>query len=174
MSGFSCRNKYDNCYTNDFINQQTNPGSYNIEPYYAENNNKHVYYFGPRQNSHLANTESFAGNLVERKDVENYLLNLDVPNSRCVNINTIDNKNKKLQEIMNKIKVDVKDDDNKMNDVYTRLNNNILDNRSVYINRYGFPIVEPSLTIFYGFENTKQVNNNRFGVNTRLMAKDSY
>jgi hypothetical protein len=174
MSGISTRTPYDSNYLNEYINQETGPGAYRINDIYSENINKCVSNLGPRQNSHLTNTEIPTINIEYRKDVENYLLNLDLPTSRSMQLNTLNEKNYKLDNFFKNKNLSIRECNNFLNPQYTRLEQNVLDNRSIFINRFDHPIIDPKSTVYYGVPSTEQVGNNRFGVNTRLQAKDNY
>ena len=173
MSGIFTKQKYDNCYTDEFYVQEVNPGRYRIDKNFAESEYKCSSTFGPRQNSRNANSETPAGNLHERKDIENYLLNLDIPDSRCMNLNTLLEKNQRLYNLTKNKKCEVESCEKILDFNYTRLDEPVLNLRSVYINRFGYPIVDPMSTLYYGMEGTEQCGNSRFGVNTQLAAKDS-
>ncbi len=176
MAGIFTRPTFDDVYSNEFIKQQVNPGSYQIDPIYSESNNKCTSRFGPRQNSRLANSEIATGDIGYRKDIENYLLNLDLPLSRNMTLNSLDDKNTKLRQINEKQNFQVNYCNDYLDQQYTRLdlNGSVLDLRSVNINRFDYPLIDPQRTVYYGFENTDQMYNSRQGVNSRLQAKDSY
>lgn len=175
MSGFNTRTRYDNDFYNEFVNQQTNEGNYRLDPTYSENNLRCHSLYGPRQNNNKANTEVSSYNLLDRREVESYLRNLDMPNSRSMNFRTLNDKNNKLSEMLKNKQLNVNIQcDNYLDNNNTRLDNNILDLKSVNINRYEYPIVDPQSYVFNGIPNTEQVNNDRNGVNSRLRAKDDF
>lgn len=175
MSGYNSRINFDKNYYNEFVNQQTNVGEYRLNKIYAENDNKCYSLNGPRQNNYKANTEVLSYNLMDRKEIENYLRNLDVYNSKYNNSNTLANKKNKLDKLLdNKNINNYFECDKILNYNYTRLNNDILDNKSVNINRFEYPIIEPSKYVYYGVKNTDQKDNERNGINSRLKAKDNY
>ena len=175
MSGYNTRTKFDNDYYNEFVNQQTNIGNYRINNTFSENNNKCNSLNGPRQNNYRTNTETNSYNMVDRKNIENNLRNLDIPYSKSKMSNTLCYKNKSLKNILNNKKINEYGIcDNTLEFNYTRLNNDILDNKAVNINRFEFPIIDPTLFVYNGILNTEQVGNNRNGVNSRLQAKDNF
>ena len=175
MSGIISRTKYDNDYQNEFLNQQTNEGNYRINNNYSENDVKCYSSFGPRQNRNNSNTEIFSYNNSDRKDVENNLKNLDMPLSRSMKNKTLNEKNQLLNDILKSKELKVFNECNDLLDINdTRLNNDIRELKSVNIDRYGYPIINPLSYVFNGIPNTEQINNERNGVNSRLKAKDNY
>jgi hypothetical protein len=173
MSGIFARPHFDNCYTDEFINQQTNPGNYRLFNLYGENVNKCYSEFGPSTNMKRSTGEIPTGDISKRVEFEGYLLNLDVPNSKCIDINTMKAKNKRLNDIFLKESYTRPLCDDKLNYNYSRNEISTNEFRSVYINRFNFPIVEPQDNIYYGINGTDQIGSNRSGVNTKLQLKDS-
>jgi len=174
MAGIFTKTRFDETLNNQFINQQVNPGQYQLNKNYAESDKKCGSYNGPRQNSRTANSEITTKNLQERSEIENYLYNLDIPTSRTLTMQLLDSKNKKLKEIKEDLKTDiVKDCEDDFKNNYTRLNYSVMDSRTITFNRIDTSLKEQVDNIYYGFDDTKQIGNNRFGYNTRLEAKDS-
>ena len=175
MSSYHSRTKYDNDFYNEFINDQKKEGNYRIDNNYSENNSKCYSLFGPRQNNNKSNTEINDYNMSDRKEIESFLKNLDMPTSRSMNNRTLNDKNNKLNEFLKNKQMNNYNECNKLlDDNNTRLNNDILELKSVNINRFEYPIINPVFQVFSGFENTEQVNNDRNGLNSRLKAKDNY
>jgi hypothetical protein len=106
-------------------------------------------------------------------DLESHLKNLDLPLSQQIIGRTIPERNEVLNKISEKIiKYDCKDEE--FADINTRLDSPPIFIREATITRFDYPIV-PHTTYYYdGYDNSLQKGNNRSGVNTRLMAKDSY
>lgn len=173
MVGIFNKKIYDEKYNEEFIKQQTKPGLYVLDKNYTESNNKCVSNFGPRQNKNRSNTEIPYNDIKVRSEIENYLHNLDIPDSRCISLHSLEEKNKRLEEFIkkNKPKKNI-ECSTFLDEIYSRLDKPVLDSRSKNFNRYEFPIINPSYTTYYGISNTEQINNNRFGVNSRLQAKD--
>ena len=172
MSGHYSRKIYDNCYSLEFIDQQVNPCKYRTYEPYAENNEKCHALNGPRANKQRATGELGDPNIGFRTEIESQLYNLDVPDSRCITLQTMKEKNERLANVAKSQKVNYSDCTSKQDFTYSRLNLPVNDLRSVYINRYGYPIIDPKEYVYYGTANTEQVNNQRWGVNTQLAAKD--
>ena len=198
MAGIYSRKIYDECYDTEFINQQDNPGKYRTFNDFAENKDYCLSLNGPRSNKHISTGELGKLNDIDfnkdfdqfilnnnsyKKEIESQLLNLDIPNSKCLHDNTLIEKNDKLNKLSDKFNSNIKFntcDNNNIN--YSRLDSPVKNLRSVFINRYDFPIIEPSEFVYYGYNGNsdimssssiKQINNERFGENTTLKIKDS-
>jgi hypothetical protein len=111
-------------------------------------------------------------NMQHLVDLESHLKNLDLPLSQQIDGRTIPERNEISDKISEKI---VKEDcpDEEFMDINTRLESPPIFIREATITRFDYPIV-PHTSYFYdGYEDSLQKGNNRSGVNTRLMAKDS-
>jgi hypothetical protein len=172
MSGHYSRKIYDNCYSLEFIDQQVNPCKYRTYEPYAENKEKCHALNGPRSNKTRATGELGNTNIGFRTELESQLYNLDVPDSRCITMRTMKEKNERLAKVAQSQKVNYSDCDSKQDTIYSRLDMPVNDFRSVYINRFGYPIIDPKEFVYYGTPKTEQVENQRWGVNTQLAAKD--
>ena len=172
MSGHFSRKIYDNCYSIEFIDQQVNPAKYKTDPNFGENNVPCHSLSGPRANARRTTGELGTSNREYRTDIESQLFNLDIPDSRCITLNTMREKNERLAKYAKALKVNYSDCNKKQDFRYSRLDIPVNDFRSIQINRYGFPIIDPKEFVYYGTSNTDQVGNQRFGVNTQLQAKD--
>lgn len=172
MASHFSRKIYDNCYNIEFIDQQVNPCKYQIYEPYAENKKKCHALNGPRTNKIRATGELGDTNIGFRTEIESQLYNLDVPDSRCMKPNTIIEKNERLAKIANSLKVNYSECGKTQDTLYSRLDIPVNDYRSVYINRFSYPIIDPKEFVYYGTPNTDQVDSQRWGVNTQLQAKD--
>lgn len=171
MSGYNSRKIYDACYESEFINQQVKPAKYNTFSGYGENDVQCTSLNGPRANQQRNTGELGLTTREYRTDIESQLKNLDIPDSRCITINTMKEKNKRLKKYINK-NIKYSNCNNKQNYNYTRLNNPVHELRSVEINRFEFPIIDPIEFTYYGTVGSDQIGNERFGINTQLRAKD--
>jgi hypothetical protein len=172
MSGIYSRKNYDDCYYP--ILKKMTEGSINhkisderIHNNYCINNNVPI-------NSKAAFMSSLDyKNIHNLVDLESHLKNLDLPLSQQINGRTIDERNVISNKISEKIiKEDCRDDE--FADIHTRLEDPPIFIRETTITRFDYPIVPHTSYLYDGFENTLQKGNNRSGVNTRLMAKDSF
>ena len=172
MSGQYTKKIYDNCYSLEFIDQQVNPCKYNTYEPYGNNKDKCNALNGPRANKTRSTGELGDSTFAHRTDIESQLFNLDVPDSRCITLQTMREKNERLAKIANSKKVKYSECDKKNDYTYSRLDIPVNNFRSIYINRYDFPIIDPKEFTYYGISNTDQIGNERFGINTQLRAKD--
>ena len=177
MSGHFSRKIYDYCYTDEFIAQQVNPCKYRTLSGFGENNTKCQSYNGPRANQarstgELGDFGETSSGFAYRADIESQLMNLDVPDSRCITLQTVQEKDARLAKLAKSKKIDYSSCNKKQDFTYTRLDIPVSNLRSVYINRYEFPIIDPKEFVYYGSAGTKQTGNQRWGVDTQLEAKD--
>ena len=173
MSGIYARKIYDSCYNIEFTNQQVNPCKYQIYTPYAESDIKCNALNGPRANKSRATGELGNTDIVYRTDIESQLQNLDVPDSRCITLQTMREKNERLSKLSKIKDINYSNCGKEQDTQYSRLEIPVNDFRSIYINRYEYPIIDPKEFVYYGYENSmEQINNQRFGVNTQLAAKD--
>ena len=173
MSGIFARKIYDECYNIEFINQQVNPAKYRTFAPFGENAKKCNSLNGPRANKSRSTGELGNTNIGYRTDIESQLQNLDVPDSRCITLRTMREKNERLLKMANNKSVSFTDCSTDQDTIYSRLDIPVNNYRGIYINRFEYPIIDPKEFVYYGYEKSnEQVNNQRFGVNTQLAAKD--
>jgi hypothetical protein len=172
MASHFSRKIYDNCYSIEFIDQQVNPCKYRTYEPYAENKEKCHTLNGPRANKLRSTGELGNTDISYRTDIESQLFNLDVPDSRCITLKTMKEKNERLAKIAESQEVSYVDCKKNQDIIYSRLDIPVNDYRSVYINRFDFPIIDPKEFVYYGSSGTDQINNQRWGENTQLAAKD--
>jgi hypothetical protein len=173
MSGIYAKKIYDQCYTTEFIDQQVNPCKYRTYPPYGEHANICHSLNGPRANKARSTGELGDTDRVFRTDIESQLFNLDIPDSKCVTMKTMKEKNERLARIAQNKKVKYSLCGTEQDTLYSRLDIPVNKYRSIYINRYEYPIIDPREWVYYGTPNTNQFGNQRFGVNTQLEAKDA-
>jgi hypothetical protein len=173
MSGIYSRKNYDDCYypilkqmTEGSIEHKINNDK--IHNNYCINNNLPM-------NSRAAFMSSLDyknKNIENFVDLESHLKNLDLPLSQQINGRTIPERNVVLNKISDKI---IKEQCNgeEFSDINTRLESPPIFIRESTITRFDYPVVPHTSYFYNGYENTLQKGNNRSGVNTRLMAKDS-
>ena len=171
MSGIFSRKIYDECYQNNRINQGTAPGSYKVNPAQVQNtlclvangiNNSHGMWYGPEEKL----------NINALSDIESHLKNLDLPDSRCLEGKTMVEKNLYVNNLIKNMKSNKIMCSKSLEQGNSRLELNKLDVKMMNQSRFDFPIQDPRSNVYYGFGGLEQVDSNRFGVNTRLQAKD--
>lgn len=173
MSGIFARKIYDECYNIEFTAQQVNPAKYRTYIPFAENTKKCNALNGPRANKSRSTGELGDTNIGYRTDIESQLQNLDVPDSRCISLQTMQDKNERLSKMAKSNTVNFSDCSTDQDTIYSRLDLPVNNYRSTYINRFEYPIIDPTEFVYYGYMNSdEQINNQRFGVNTQLAAKD--
>lgn len=171
MSGIYSRQNYDDCYYP--ILKKMTEGSIKHEI----NNEKIHNNYCINNNLPMNSRAAFMSNL-DYKNIENlvslesHLKNLDLPLSQQINGRTIYERNVVLNKISDKI---IKEDCNQIefSDINTRLESPSIFIREATITRFDYPVVPHTSYYYDGYENSLQQGNNRSGVNTRLMAKDS-
>ena len=82
-------------------------------------------------------------------------------------------KNERLEKIAKAKKINYSMCSNEQDILYSRLDIPVNNYRSIYINRFEYPIIDPKEFVYYGYGlSNEQIDNQRFGVNTQLAAKD--
>tara|TARA_B000000557_G_scaffold233334_1_gene207801 strand:+ start:259 stop:807 length:549 start_codon:yes stop_codon:yes gene_type:complete len=176
MSGHFSRLIYDKCFLDCGTNQSTKPGDYKL--YYGQSNsdNSCSTSLGPRNNRNGFSSEiNQSETLAARTDLESSLSLRDQKASKCMNGNTLEEKNKKL---MGDLK-GLASCNSFLNPINSRLDTPMDEYKglSTLKLQVEFPIVDPVETVFYGHNKTNLVNqeeNSRSGKMTRLEAKDEY
>lgn len=173
MAGIYARKIYDDCYNIEFINQQVNPCKYQTYIPFAENNEKCNALNGPRANKSRSTGELGNTDITYRTDLESQLQNLDIPDSRCISMRTMREKNERLSRIAKTKTVNYSECNKNQDVIYSRLDLPVNNYRDSYYNRFEYPIIDPKEFVYYGYDKSSdQINNQRFGVNTQLAAKD--
>jgi hypothetical protein len=172
MSGIYSRKNYDDCYY-PILQKMTEGGvTHQIDDKKIHNN------YCINNNVPMNSKAAFMSNLDYKNihnlvDLESHLKNLDLPLSQQIEGRTIDERNVLSNAISGKIiKENCKDDE--FLDISTRLENPPIFIRESTMTRFDYPIISHTNYLYDGYENTLQKGNNRNGVNTRLMAKDSF
>jgi hypothetical protein len=173
MSGIYCRPNYDESYYSILKNTTEGPNKQIISSERIESP------YCIHSNIPMASRAAFMSSLDYKNmnnliDLESHLKNIDLPLSHEINGRTIHERNKISNKINNNI---IKEDCNYKKydflDINTRLENPPIFIREETLSRFDFPIVPHTNYYYNGYDNTLQTGNNRSGVNTRLIAKDS-
>ncbi len=173
MSGIFSRKIYDDCYQSNRLNQGVAPGLYKVNSTQLNNasciaangmSNSRGIWYGPNE----------VANITALSDIESHLKNLDLPDSRCVEGRTVAEKNAYANYLSKNIKPNGTMCSRNLEPTNTRLEGSVLDVKMAPQTRFDYPIRDPRSFVFYGFgaPGSEQVGSNRFGVNTRLQAKD--
>lgn len=170
MNGIASNILYDDCYSKEQCKQQQRPGLYRIEPLFGHNISRCYSPFGTRNNKARNSGEIILDDPGLKVDLESSLRGIDSTTSKCIDGNTLQDKNRQLQSFgyMNQFN----NCPSFMDTTYSRLGYEEVREKS--INRFSYPIVDPKQTVYYGINCMEdQCGNNRFGLNTRLQIKDS-
>jgi hypothetical protein len=89
-------------------------------------------------------------------------------------LNTLQEKNNRLREFSKNHKNTVENCSDYLDPRYTRLNQNVLSLKSAFLNRFEFPLLDPKNSVFYGINNTLQIENSRHGLSSRVNEKEKY
>lgn len=169
MSGYFSRSLYDDCNNKESFNISTKPGQWVLQTQQEHQEgcfSKH----GPRNTRGMA-TSQIGNRYIDTIDIENSLRGSDIPLSRCMNANTLQERDIKLNNLYNALpKKEINECSSNLDYMYTRLEpqNNIIEQS---FNRYDYPIINPSEFVFNGFEQYGTDRNNRHGVSTRFDVK---
>lgn len=171
MSGVYDRKLYDHCDLAAQDKISKGPGNYNLKSDPVSNLpsfsrlgsglSSDTYY--NRQNI------SSVGDFV---DLESHLKRIDKGDSNCRE-GTLSDLNLKAKKIRNKLPKTTKMSDERLMSSYSRMENPAIDVRSMTTSRFDFPIIDPRNQIYYGTPGTNQIDDLRFGISTRLDARDS-
>jgi hypothetical protein len=175
MSGIFARRNYDTCFQSEIIDQTTKPGTIALEPTVARSEKSCYSKNYPHSNRVRNSGDLNIVNYADAIHIENYLLNLDLPNSKCLSVEALTEKNKILEKEAIKLKniYNVQDCDvDLVSTRYTRLTNNINEIKEKAFNRYEYPLLNPLDFVYYGIDSTNQLGNSRSGISTRIDVKD--
>ena len=171
MSGIYSRKIYDQCFQNEIQEASVGTGNYMLhpdqnsnEPCLAANN-----IVGQKDNWFNPYNIHDVGNMV---NIESHLKRMDLADSRCSQGRTLAEMNAYGDHLKKKLKPHVKKDCNRqMQSSFTRMEDPAMEVRSMTTSRFDFPIEDPRGNVYYGMT-SDQEGDNRFGMNTRLEARD--
>ncbi len=176
MSGIYSRKIYDNCDYRNLKHISEGAGQYTINSDLMSENEVCYPNIVPINYKPGYRSMHDVKNSVALTDIESHLLNLDIKYSNC------ENSMLEKNNIADKLRqnVDTSTSTCKPNvDALLASSNTRMDSPSILLrdktfSRFDFPIV-PHMAYFYdGVKGTSQEGNNRFGVNSRLVAKDNF
>ena len=176
MSGIYSRKIYDNCDYDNLKHIAEGAGQYTVNSDLMSNSE--ICYPSIVPINHKAGYRSMhdVKNSLALTEIESHLLNLDMKYSNCEN-NILERNNiadKLLQNVDSTTSTCKPDVDKQLTSSNTRMDSPSILLRDKTLSRFDFPIV-PHTSYFYdGIQGTSQEGNNRFGVNSRLIAKDNF
>jgi hypothetical protein len=171
MSGIFSRKIYDDCYQPNLINKATAPGLYKVDLNQIQNSsciasngmsNLRGMWYGPNESTYVTSLS----------DIESHLKNLDLPDSRCIEGRTVSEKNAFANYLSKEIRTSNAMCSRNLEPTNTRLEASVLDAKMAPQTRFDFPIRDPRSSVFFGVPGSEQVGSNRYGINTRMQAKD--
>ena len=170
MSSTYTRKNYDECFQEEIIRTSKGPGNYRVN---EVQKSRQPSYTVQDVVSFRDNVYNPATNVGDLTNVESHLMRLDNRDSRCLNGRTLEDLNKCGESLVAKIPKSRKDGNKNLNSSYSRMERPALDVREMTTSRFDFPIEDPRKGVYYGM--TEQQNGDeRFGFDSRLMAKDMY
>jgi hypothetical protein len=174
MSGIFSRKMYDDCYQSNRLNQEISPGSYKINVDQVRNNALCVASNGTTNYRGIWYGPNEIDSISALSDIESHLKNLDLPDSRCLEGRTLEEKNAYANNLSKGLQKQMGMCSRNLEPSNTRLELSVLDVKMLPQTRFDFPIRDPRSFVYYGINmsESEQVGSNRFGVNTRLQAKD--
>ena len=167
MSGYHDRKIYDDCNFNIKDTSYKKQIDYNLYNDYALNSNSCNGLYGNTKN--LFNQD--INKLGIKSEIESLLQWRNSYNSNCIKGRTLEEKNKILKEKNNDFDYSCQNCNVLLEQISTKLNGDF--NREVQYNGNLENIYGDNI-LYNGINGTDQYNNNRFGVNTKLITKDLY
>ncbi len=167
MSGFYDKKIYDNCHSNMINKSNNNQLEYNLYNDYALNNNCCNMLYGSTKNLYNQDLKK----LGVKSEIESLLQWRNYESSECNPKGMLENKNKILNDKNIEFDYSCGDCDKNLESISTNLDGRY--NREMLFNNNVSRLYE-NKEVYNGISGTDQYNNNRFGVNTKLMTKDLY
>lgn len=170
MSGIYTRPLYDECNNSEQVAISIGPGEW-IQQTIQDNPNMCYHNEGVR-NTRFMNSSQINIKYKNAIDIESSLKGLDIPISRCMQPNTLTERDVKLNAIYNNIdKQTTPTCSNFLTNSYTRLEPPAHISEQPY-NRYEYPIIDPSQWVYYGFQDYNTTSNTRDGRSSRYDIKN--
>lgn len=170
MSGYYSRKLYDECYQDELKSASIGEGNYMLLPSQHANepcfigNNVVAYkdnWFNPYSINDIGNNVN----------IESHLKCIDLADSKCLQGRTMGEMNAYANHLKSKLKPRSKNCTKKIEPSFTRMDDPVINVRSMTTSRFDFPIINPLSTVYYGMTD-EQTGDTRFGTNTRLEARD--
>lgn len=174
MSGIYSRSKYDECDYQNLKKISESVGAYSTSSDQVSGNRLCISGINPSNSrvGYISPNEFQNASLLT--DMESHLKNIDIPLSNCMNGQVLSVRNERAKDIAKNFMVSNVVCNDMLNPKNTRLDLPAIGLREATTSRFDFPIIPPSSWFYNGVTGTKQVGNNRFGINSRLDAKDNF
>jgi hypothetical protein len=174
MSGLFTKSLYDECNNRESLNISTGPGKWSLNT--SQQSDAMCFSQNGPRNTRTGNSSVLPIEYPNAVDIESALKGLDVPLSRCMSANSLQERDATMNKMYNEAKKrNAGQNCNNFLDMgYTRLEEPARITEKSF-NRYGFPIINPNEWTFNGF-NAQQFNsstegNVRDGRSTRYDTK---
>ena len=170
MSSNYSRKIYDDCFQEEIVRTSKGPGNYRVNT--VQKSNKPTY---PSQDNvsfrdNIYNP-SMIKNVQDLINIESHLMRLDNNDNRCLEGRTLEDLNKCGNSLVEKLPKNRGESNRELNSSYSRMERPALDVREMTTSRFDFPIEDPRKSVYTGMT-SQQNGDERFGFNSRLMAKD--
>lgn len=188
MTGYYSRSLYDKCNNEESLTISAGPGNWTLST--AQQNDQLCFSGNGPRNTRTGNSSVLPIEYPNAIDIESALKGLDIPLSRCMSSNTLQERDASMNKMYNDAKKRIAGQN--CNDKVVAFPllktsaNNFLDMNHTRLeepsriaeksfNRYGFPIIDPNEWIFHGFTgqqfNSTTEGNVRDGRSTRYDDK---
>jgi hypothetical protein len=171
MAGLWTHRRYDKCDKPSLVHITEGEGKYRTDLRQLDANPLCIKHETPTNARVGHNDYDNIRNINTITDIESHLLTLNVPLGQC--LPTTKQLAKEAEKINKKYKIADKLCSRDLISINSKLDipTNIF--RDITFSRFDFPIIPPEEFVFYGIDGTYQQNNNRFGVNTKLVSRDN-
>lgn len=168
MSSIYTRKNYDDCFQEEIIRTSKGPGNYRVNVVQKSSKPSYPVQDTVSYRDNIYNPNTSTGDHV---NIESHLMRLDDRDSRCVEGRTLEDLNRCGASLVAKIPKNRGDGNKNLNSSYSRMERSALDVREMTTSRFDFPIEDPRKGVYHGMTE-HQNGDERFGFNSRLMAKD--
>jgi hypothetical protein len=175
MSGISTRKIYDECFQSNRIEQETGAGTYKVHIAQIEQPDC-IGLNGINTYRGFWNAPNEVKNIEVLSDIESHLRMLDLPDNKCIDGRTLIERNNIAEKLSQKKVNTTTFCSRTLEPSFSRLNNVVSDVKSMAQTRFDYPIIDPKEYVYMGFNmgtGKEQLGSNRFGINSRLEAKNT-
>lgn len=170
MSGNYTRKLYDDCFQKDIERTSKGPGNYWLHPDQTSRKPCNVApsVMGQKDNMFNPHRSRDIGN---NMNIDSHLRRMDLTSSHCSQGRTLAEMNIIANNLKKKLTTVTNDCNRGLESSFSRLENPVINVKSMNTSRFDFPIEDPRGQVFYGMTEEQQ-GDMRFGVNSRLDARD--